>query len=443
MAVGHAFLCSAMKILLILFLLRFAHNYVWNFEYVCHDNADDVYGPDCIAKRFMFCFVADGGSTSCQNGLCYALCTQRRKLRCISHMVIAVRSSCIRIFAENATIASANRLNKSIRCKPKGNNKSYNTRSKLGSHVFAKTLHNLKICIFRSSILINELERKQDGMANIYSWTGWTLVSGNRRSLMFILEYRDVIRCINFIKLKRRWSAKKMLYYNNSSTTYCLLLKSGDIEENPGPLIKKRATSRCSECEKAVAKNHKRCVCTQCFDFTYAKCARIFKDIRTVSATVPQEWTCHKCIGSLLPFYMDTLSDSEQERENSMDSAVENGAINRNAHLDALTQKAAQLKVMHINTQSMVSTFDNLLITLKDYRFDIVTMSETWLKDNNLLLQHVTIPGYSHAFRNRETRGGGVGIYIKESIKFKRRTDIESRYSQMEHLWIETKTARP
>ena len=85
----------------------------------------------------------------------------------------------------------------------------------------------------------------------------------------------------------------------------------------------------------------------------------------------------------------------------------------------------------------MISTFDNLLITLKDYQFDIVTMSETWLKDNNLLLLHVTIPGYSEVFRNRETRGGGVGIYIKEYIKFKRRTDIKSRYLQMEHLWIE------
>ena len=39
MAVGHAFLCSAMKTLLILFLLRFAHNYVWNFEYLFQDNA--------------------------------------------------------------------------------------------------------------------------------------------------------------------------------------------------------------------------------------------------------------------------------------------------------------------------------------------------------------------------------------------------------------------
>ena len=65
-------------------------------------------------------------------------------------------------------------------------------------------------------------------------------------------------------------------------------------------------------------------------------------------------------------------------------------------------------------------------------------MSETWLKENNLLLQHVTIPGYVHAFNNRDKiRGGGVGIYIKESIKFKRRQDLGKCYPTMEHLWIE------
>ena len=263
MAIGHAFPCSVMKTCFIFFLLRFAHNYVWNFEHVCHDNADDVYRPDCIAKGFTFCFIADGGSTSRRNGSCYALCTQRRKLRPISYVAVVMSSSCIRVLAEDAIAASANRLNKSIHCKPRGNNNNNNSSSNLGSHAFAKILHNLKICILRSTILINELERKQYGMANNYicSWTGWTLVSGNRHSLMFILEYRNstkVNRCINFIKPTQHWSAKKMLYYNNSFATFCLLLKSGDIEENPGPLNKKQATSkrartgpRCSECEKS------------------------------------------------------------------------------------------------------------------------------------------------------------------------------------------------
>jgi exonuclease III len=51
---------------------------------------------------------------------------------------------------------------------------------------------------------------------------------------------------------------------------------------------------------------------------------------------------------------------------------------------------------------------------IERYAFDIITMSETWLKENNLLLQRVTIPGYVHAFNNRDKiRGGGVGIYIK------------------------------
>ena len=70
-------------------------------------------------------------------------------------------------------------------------------------------------------------------------------------------------------------------------------------------------------------------------------------------------------------------------------------------HLQALGNKT-QMKIMHINTQSMVSTFDGLLTSLSEYPFDIITMSETWLKDNDLLLQHVTIPGYCHTFQNRD-----------------------------------------
>ena len=65
-------------------------------------------------------------------------------------------------------------------------------------------------------------------------------------------------------------------------------------------------------------------------------------------------------------------------------------------------------------------------------------MSETWLKDNALLLQYVTIPGYSHVFRNRnKIRGGGVGVYLREGISYKRRIDIENMEPNLEHLWLE------
>ena len=36
-------------------------------------------------------------------------------------------------------------------------------------------------------------------------------------------------------------------------------------------------------------------------------------------------------------------------------------------------------------------------------------MSETWLKNNDLLIKHVTIPGYDMLYKNREkVRGGGM-----------------------------------
>ena len=46
-------------------------------------------------------------------------------------------------------------------------------------------------------------------------------------------------------------------------------------------------------------------------------------------------------------------------------------------HPEALTSKSKQLKLMHLNTQSMVSTFDELLVTIREYPFDVVAMSET------------------------------------------------------------------
>ena len=45
----------------------------------------------------------------------------------------------------------------------------------------------------------------------------------------------------------------------------------------------------------------------------------------------------------------------------------------------------------------------------------------------------VSIPGFVTEFRNREgIRGGGVGVYVKENINYKRRSDIENRELKME-----------
>ena len=75
--------------------------------------------------------------------------------------------------------------------------------------------------------------------------------------------------------------------------------------------------------------------------------------------------------------------------------------------------------------------------TYKTYPFDIFTLSETWLKDNKLLFQYVSITRFTHVFQNRDNiKVCGVGAYIQDDIPFKRRSDLEQLYPDLEHLWL-------
>ena len=75
---------------------------------------------------------------------------------------------------------------------------------------------------------------------------------------------------------------------------------------------------------------------------------------------------------------------------------------------------------------------------LNTQKFGIITLPETWLKDNPDLLDYLKIDGCDIKFRNREhTRGGGVGLYIRSDIKFKLRNYIVNTNTDIEHLWIE------
>ena len=153
-----------------------------------------------------------------------------------------------------------------------------------------------------------------------------------------------------------------------------------------------------------------------------------------------KSFVCFRCSITVLPFA--ACPDKDMPGNNEVWEASETLLSNPNdssdTHLQSLIAYENQLRFMHINTQSMVSTFDQLLFTINRYPFEIIAMSEIWLNNNPLLLEHVKIPGYIPEFRNRNTcRGGGVGAYIKETIRHKRRKDIENLEPELETLWLE------
>ena len=61
----------------------------------------------------------------------------------------------------------------------------------------------------------------------------------------------------------------------------------------------------------------------------------------------------------------------------------------------------------------MSSIFDEFQVMINENQFDIVTLSETWLRDNKHLLDYIKIPDCKFVYKNREQkRGGKVGAYL-------------------------------
>lgn len=85
-----------------------------------------------------------------------------------------------------------------------------------------------------------------------------------------------------------------------------------------------------------------------------------------------------------------------------------------------------------------MSTFNEFSIMVNDYKFDIVAVNETWLRDDTYQQNYVQIPGYNTVFKNRiGKKGGGVGFYLKETLSFKVRNDLNKHHDSLEVLFVE------
>ena len=93
--------------------------------------------------------------------------------------------------------------------------------------------------------------------------------------------------------------------------------------------------------------------------------------------------------------------------------------------------------ILHQNIRGLLSSFANICKLIDTHRYiDILNLSETHICDEENIDELYEIPGYKFINRHRtDGRGGGVAIYVKDSIKFERRFDLEG--SHLENIVIE------
>ena len=97
---------------------------------------------------------------------------------------------------------------------------------------------------------------------------------------------------------------------------------------------------------------------------------------------------------------------------------------------------------LHFNARSLFKKFDHFVdyINLLDFQFHVIGFSETWLNDNSPVL---SINNYSSVNKNRQGRsGGGVALYVHNSLSFFLRSDLSMDSDICDSLFLEIPRTR-
>jgi len=110
--------------------------------------------------------------------------------------------------------------------------------------------------------------------------------------------------------------------------------------------------------------------------------------------------------------------------------------LSGDVHVNPGPVKLKSLSICHVNIRGL-SDMKMSAIKTNLCKYDIITLSETFL--GPLSTGDLDLPGFHPIIRrDRPTFGGGIAIFIRENIAYKRKVCFDSNF--IENLWIEITT---
>lgn len=91
----------------------------------------------------------------------------------------------------------------------------------------------------------------------------------------------------------------------------------------------------------------------------------------------------------------------------------------------------------HINVRSLTANFLNFRDFILNKNFDVIGVTETRLNDKHSS-DTFAIYGYNFYRQDRGASGGGIGVYVKSSLKI----HVIQTSRVIEQLWISVSTAK-
>ena len=127
---------------------------------------------------------------------------------------------------------------------------------------------------------------------------------------------------MNSLKLKTRGVYRvhpRMLYrvHRPAAVIVTLLLASGDIESNPGPV-----QYPCTVCEKPVKRNQRGILCNGCSQWTHARCGGVEEaEYLLLTSQENCEWFCPLCTQSTASLSISGINNSLTSLQPIIDEA--------------------------------------------------------------------------------------------------------------------------
>ena len=107
--------------------------------------------------------------------------------------------------------------------------------------------------------------------------------------------------------------------------------------------------------------------------------------------------------------------------------------------LSSLQVSSTEFIILHTNIRSLSLHYDELvsLSVHTNLNPDVIGVSEIWHSNDNPIVSNIDISGYTFLKTKSATQNGGVGLYIKDSLTFNPRNDLQSCTNEFETVWVE------
>ena len=294
------------------------------------------------------------------------------------------------------------------------------------------TIRSTLLASSRKSIGVTSNSKLWTSAKDCEDSTGFHLMAyGPRFKRGFILDNR-----LRKGGRKRRWMKSRIRYYGNMSCTANfqveynqsgMILLAWDIQMNPGPI-----KNPGSVCMKPVATHHRAIKCKQCQKKCHIgdKCGKVDLSLyQRFGKDLNPNWSCPACLRqivlqneSLLP----TQSINDYGQEYSIPSE-------QRKVKDELSGPG--LKIGHINVNGLRRKLAEIVVLVQETGLDILAMTETKLSPDTCDSQ-IGIDGFAIVRKDRLSNGGGVLLYVKESLMAYKEVRFATKEDDIEGVWI-------